>query len=121
MKTRSTLLVLTLAAALAACGSNERPDAAEAAAATPAADTPTAETPDVPAAAEPETPTVEEPKAPEVEKPAPAAKVDRGTEAELEKWASHMGDVPFVVGSRRGIVAAKASGKPLMFFYTATW
>jgi hypothetical protein len=53
-------------------------------------------------------------------KPA-AAKVERGTEAELEKWGDHMGDVPFVVGSRRGLEAAKVTGKPLMIFYTATW
>ena len=36
-------------------------------------------------------------------------------------WADHMGKVPFTVGYTDGVAAAKASGRPMMFFHTAHW
>src|SRR5262249_29753869 len=36
-------------------------------------------------------------------------------------WSREMGGVPFVVGYDKGLAAAKASGKPPMYFFTATW
>ena len=104
MQTRPIVLVLTLAAALAACGTNEKTDDDAAAATQPSAET--AKTPS--ANAEQPGPAAGS-EAPE-EKPTAAA-AERGTAAELEKWADHMGDVPFVIGSARGRAAAKASGK----------
>ncbi len=41
--------------------------------------------------------------------------------AEREKWRDHMGDLPFVVGHAKGNAQAAASGRPPMYFFTATW
>ena len=45
--------------------------------------------------------------------PAPAA-------AEKD-WSKHKGDIPFIVGREAGMKEAEFTGKPVMFFYTATW
>jgi len=41
--------------------------------------------------------------------------------AEREKWAEHMGDVPFVIGYEKGLKDVEYTGKPPMLFFTATW
>lgn len=41
--------------------------------------------------------------------------------ADLAKWNSHMGKVPFVVGYENGKAEAQFSGKPMMLFFTTTW
>ena len=45
--------------------------------------------------------------------PAPAA-------AEKD-WSKHKGNIPFIVGREAGMKEAEFSGKPILFFYTATW
>ncbi len=105
-----TLLALALGAALAACDSTTK------------SETPAAPPADQPTATEPGA--TEVPDGPAVTPPAATnalAKFERGTDADIEKWKDHMGDVPFLIGSERGLVAAKATGRPLLFFYTATW
>lgn len=57
---------------------------------------------------------------------APAAARADGPEAAApaaakSKWADHLGDVPFVVGYEAGTKAAAESGRPPMYFFTATW
>lgn len=37
------------------------------------------------------------------------------------KWADHVGDLPFVVGMAKGMSQATATGRPPMYFFTATW
>jgi hypothetical protein len=37
------------------------------------------------------------------------------------KWADHKGDIPFVVGQAAGMSQATATGRPPMYFFTATW
>ena len=37
------------------------------------------------------------------------------------KWAEHMGDIPFVVGQAKGASQVTATGRPPMYFFTATW
>ena len=59
---------------------------------------------------------------------APAARAD-GPEvavpaadaAERAKWGGHMGDLPFGVGYEKGMKAAETSGRPPLYFFTATW
>lgn len=41
--------------------------------------------------------------------------------AEREKWAEHMGDLPFVIGYEKGMKEVEFTGKPPMYFFTATW
>jgi hypothetical protein len=41
--------------------------------------------------------------------------------AAKSKWADHTGDVPFVVGYEAGTKAAAESGRPPLYFFTATW
>ena len=36
-------------------------------------------------------------------------------------WKDHMGDIPFVVGREAGMKEVAFTGKPILFFYTATW
>ena len=39
-----------------------------------------------------------------------------------DKWADHVGDVPFVVASAEaGLELAREKGKPPLYFFTATW
>ena len=35
-----------------------------------------------------------------------------------EKWAEHMGDVPFIIGFEQGMKEAAFTGKPPMLFFT---
>lgn len=37
------------------------------------------------------------------------------------KWSSHARGLPFVLGFHKGLARSKATGKPVMFFVTATW
>ena len=41
--------------------------------------------------------------------------------AAKSKWSDHVGDVPFVVGYEAGTKAAAESGRPPLYFFTATW
>ena len=41
--------------------------------------------------------------------------------AEHEKWGEHMGDLPFIVGYDKGMKEVEYTGKPPMYFFTATW
>lgn len=41
--------------------------------------------------------------------------------AEKEKWAHHMGDLPFIVGYEAGMKEVEFTGKPPLLFFTATW
>ena len=36
-------------------------------------------------------------------------------------WSDHMGNIPFIVGSERGIKEAEFQGKPILYFFTTTW
>ena len=49
-------------------------------------------------------------------KPAPAP-----ADAEREKWAEHMGDVPFVIGFEKGMKDVEFTGKPPLVFFTADY
>jgi hypothetical protein len=40
---------------------------------------------------------------------------------EKEKWAEHTGDLPFVFGYANGMKEVEFTGKPPMYFFTATW
>jgi cytochrome oxidase Cu insertion factor (SCO1/SenC/PrrC family) len=51
----------------------------------------------------------------------PAAPAADAAKAEHEKWAEHMGDVPFIVGYEKGMKEVEFTGKPPMLFFTATW
>ena len=48
--------------------------------------------------------------------PTPAA-----SEEEKQKWGEHMGDLPFIVGYEKGMKEVEYTGKPPMYFFTATW
>lgn len=41
--------------------------------------------------------------------------------AEKEKWREHMGDLPFIVGYEKGMREVEFTGRPPMYFFTATW
>ena len=41
--------------------------------------------------------------------------------AEREKWGEHMGDLPFIVGYDKGMKEVEFTGRPPMYFFTATW
>ncbi len=41
--------------------------------------------------------------------------------AEHDKWAEHMGDLPFVIGYAKGMKEVEFTGRPPMYFFTATW
>jgi cytochrome oxidase Cu insertion factor (SCO1/SenC/PrrC family) len=36
-------------------------------------------------------------------------------------WTSHKGNIPFIIGREAGMKEAEFTGKPILFFYTATW
>lgn len=36
-------------------------------------------------------------------------------------WTSHKGNIPFIIGREAGMKEAEFTGKPIFFFYTATW
>ncbi len=124
---RLPLLLIPLLLAGACSGGSDTATPTPDADTPPAADTatqpdpaPAATDPEPGPAAEPDTtpPTAEPEATPDV--PA-AGDSDRGTPEELKKWGSHMGDIPFVVGTERGLAASAATGKPVFLFYTATW
>lgn len=37
------------------------------------------------------------------------------------RWATHTAGLPFVIGYSEGLAEVRATGKPAMFFVTATW
>lgn len=45
--------------------------------------------------------------------PAPAAAA--------KDWSKHTGDIPFILGREAGMREVEFTGKPVLFFYTATW
>ena len=46
----------------------------------------------------------------------------KSTPAPAEKdWSRHKGDIPFIVGREAGMKEVEFTGKPILFFYTATW
>ena len=51
----------------------------------------------------------------------PEVAVPAADPAERAKWGDHMGDLPFVVGYEKGMKAAATSGRPPLYFFTATW
>jgi hypothetical protein len=53
--------------------------------------------------------------------PASAGDSSAPTKQEKEKWAEHMGDVPFVIGYAKGMKQVENTGRPPMYFFTATW
>lgn len=44
-----------------------------------------------------------------------------GGAAEEKDWRDHMGDLPFVVGYAKGMEQVEFTGRPPMYFFTATW
>jgi predicted outer membrane protein len=46
---------------------------------------------------------------------------DAAADAEREKWAEHMGDLPFIIGYAKGMKQVELTGKPPMYFFTTTW
>jgi ABC-type sugar transport system substrate-binding protein len=40
---------------------------------------------------------------------------------EKAKWAEHTGDLPFVIGYEKGMKEVEFTGRPPMYFFTATW
>ncbi len=36
-------------------------------------------------------------------------------------WTDHMGDIPFILGRQAGLKEAEFTGRPIFYFYTATW
>jgi hypothetical protein len=41
--------------------------------------------------------------------------------SDKQKWAEHMGDLPFVIGYEKGMKEVEFTGRPPMYFFTATW
>ena len=55
-------------------------------------------------------------------KPADDHSKPAGSKDDGEKdWTSHKGDIPFIIGREKGMKEAEFTGKPILFFYTATW
>ena len=50
-----------------------------------------------------------------------AARAPAAESAEREKWGEHMGDLPFIVGYEKGMKEVEFTGRPPMYFFTATW
>ncbi len=53
-------------------------------------------------------------------KPGTPAPAPKGAEGQKD-WADHMGNIPFIIGREAGMKEVEFSGKPVLFFYTATW
>ena len=49
---------------------------------------------------------------------APGATAAPAADSQREKWAEHMGNVPFVLGYENGMKEAQFTGKPPMLFFT---
>lgn len=60
---------------------------------------------------------------PDLPAAAPALADDTtGAPAKGEKdWKDHTGNIPFIVGSEKGMKEAEFTGKPILYFFTATW
>ena len=52
--------------------------------------------------------------------PAAAAPGGEGKDGQKD-WTSHKGDIPFIIGREAGLKEAEFTGKPILYFYTATW
>jgi len=50
-----------------------------------------------------------------------AAQSSWAGDPEPKDWKDHMGNIPFIVGREAGMKEAEFTGKPILFFYTATW
>jgi hypothetical protein len=44
-----------------------------------------------------------------------------GPKDDQKDWSSHKGNIPFIIGREAGMKEAEFTGKPILFFYTATW
>ncbi len=57
----------------------------------------------------------------------PASAQDRGATARPPRaaapkdWRKHTGNIPFIIGREQGMKEVEFTGKPILFFYTATW
>ena len=51
----------------------------------------------------------------------PAAAQEKVPAAPAKDWKDHMGNIPFIVGREAGRKEVAFTGKPIMYFYTATW
>lgn len=51
----------------------------------------------------------------------PAAGGDTAKAAAQKDWSEHTGDLPFVVGYEKGMKEVEFTGRPPMYFFTATW
>ncbi len=52
----------------------------------------------------------------------PGTKAPAGSgESEQKDWSSHKGNIPFIIGREAGMKEVEFTGKPILFFYTATW
>jgi cytochrome oxidase Cu insertion factor (SCO1/SenC/PrrC family) len=51
----------------------------------------------------------------------PAKTAPAAGDSDREKWAEHMGDLPFVIGYEKGMKEVEFTGRPPMYFFTATW
>ena len=51
---------------------------------------------------------------------ASAAPGDGGKDGQKD-WTSHKGNIPFIIGREAGMKEAEFTGKPVLYFYTATW
>ena len=54
-------------------------------------------------------------------KPGDPKALEDAKAAEKAKWGEHMGDLPFVVGYEKGMKEVEFTGRPPMYFFTATW
>ena len=45
----------------------------------------------------------------------------RAAKDEAKDWSKHTGDIPFIIGREAGMKEVEFTGKPILFFYTATW
>jgi len=55
------------------------------------------------------------------DKAPPAKTAPAAADADREKWGEHMGDLPFIVGYEKGMKEVEFTGRPPMYFFTATW
>ncbi len=120
------LLLVVVTVPLAACGGEEvvsepQPITAEAPPTVSPALPPSGSQPAGAVAPDSRTPTDETPA--DVEPAADETATDDTAAEETPegKFASYMEKIPYVVGADKGLAIAAKSGKPVMFFYTATW
>lgn len=119
MKIRSMVALTVLGLAAAACSGEAKQGGS-------GSDGATAKKPDAPAPVDSPEP-VEAPRP--AETPAKAEVPNEGTADETaeeaaapkDPWHVYTAVLPFVIGSKDGLAAAKEAGRPAMLFYTATW